>query len=64
MHNYMKIKGLKSGKITSLHNSEKCNQLTCVISVISESKPHAKHESHLHTTEVITEVIPSFHGLR
>ena len=61
----MKIKGLKSVKITSLHNSEKCNQLTCVISVTSESKLHlhAKHESHLHTTEVITEGIPSFHGL-
>ena len=41
IHKYTKIKGLESGKITSLPNSYKRDQLTCVISVIAENKPHA-----------------------
>ena len=28
----------------------------------AENKPHAHHESHLHTTKVVTILIPSFHG--
>ena len=51
MHNYTKIKGLESGKITSLPNSQKRDQLTYVISVIAEYKPHAHHETRLHTTK-------------
>ena len=39
-------------------------QLTCVISVIAENKPHVHHKTYLHTTKVVTILIPSFHGLR
>ena len=39
-------------------------QLTCVISVIAENKPHVHHKTHLRTLKVITVLIPSFHGLR
>ena len=46
MHNY-----------TSLPNSEKCDQLTCVISVIAENKP-AHHKTYLHTTKVVTILSP------
>ena len=63
VHNYTKIKGLESGKITSLPNSERRHQLTCVNSVIAENKPHAHHEAHLHTTKVVTILIPIAHGL-
>ena len=34
------------------------------MSVIAENKPHAHHETHFHTTKVVTILIPSFHGLR
>ena len=47
---------------SSLH--EKRHQLTCVNSVITENQPHAHHESHLHTMNVVTILIPSSHGLR
>ena len=57
MHNYTKIKGHESGKITSLPNSEKCDQLTCVISVIAENNP-AHHETYLHTTKVVMILSP------
>ena len=53
VHNYKKIKGLDSGKIKSLPNSEKRDQLTCVISVIAENKRHACHEIHLHTMRAV-----------
>ena len=46
MHNY-----------TSLPNSKKCDQLTCVISVIAENKP-AHHETYLHTMKVVTILSP------
>ena len=60
----MKIKDLESGKITSLPNSKKCDQLKCIISVITKNKPHAHHKTHLHTMKVVTILIPSFYGLR
>ena len=60
VHNYTNIKGLDSGK---LHHCQKRVQLTCVISVIAENKPHAHHKTHLDTPKVVTILIPSFHGL-
>ena len=33
------------------------------IPVIAENNRHAHHETHLHTTKVVTILIPSFHGL-
>ena len=47
------MKGLDSGKITSLPSSEKRDQLTSVISVIAENKQHACHEIHLHTMRAV-----------
>ena len=41
----------------------KHDQLTCVISVIAENKPHANHETHLRTTKVVTILILSVHVL-
>ena len=38
-------------------------KLTCVISVIAENKPHALHETDLHTMKAVTILIPSFYGL-
>ena len=32
--------------------------------IMPENKPHAHHESHLHTMKVVTILIPSFHGRR
>ena len=64
VHNYIKIKDLESGKITSLTNSKKCDQLKCIISVITKNNPHAHHKTHLHTMKVVTILIPSFYGLR
>ena len=43
-----------------LYHCQKRVQLTCIISVITENKPHAHHKTHLHTTKVITILIPSF----
>ena len=40
------------------------NRTWCFISVITENKPHAHHETHLHTMKVVTILIHSFHGLR
>ena len=35
-----------------------------VISIIAENKPHAYHETHLHTMKLVTILTLSFHGLR
>ena len=36
-----------------------------ITSITAENKPHAHHESHLHTIKVVKiQFIPSFHGLR
>ena len=40
------------------------DQLNAHISVIAATKPHAHHETHLHTMKVVTILIPSYHGLR
>ena len=40
------------------------NRTWRVISIIAENKPHAHHETHLHTMKVVTILNPSFHGLR
>ena len=39
------------------------NKTWRVTSIIAENKPHADHETHLHTMKVATILIPSFHGL-
>ena len=35
-----------------------------ITSIIAKNKPHALHESHLHTMKVIMILIPSFHARR
>ena len=47
VHNYTQIKGLHSGKITSLPNSENVINLHASFSVIAEHILHAHHETHL-----------------
>ena len=34
----------------------------CIISIVTENKPHAHHETHLHTMKVVTILIPNFYG--
>ena len=38
------------------------NRTWCIISIVTENKPHAHHETHLHTMKVVTILIHSFYG--
>ena len=61
MHNnYTKIKGLDSGKITSLPNSENVINLHASFQSSPKKKLLAHHETHLHTMKVVTRSYPQF----
>ena len=38
------------------------NRTWCIISIVTENKPHAHHKTHLHTMKVVAILIPNFYG--